>query len=137
MEGRQRSLDLESLPRWDLSRFYPGFASREYAEAKLSLSLLSDRLPAHVGARPSSSVEAKLVMLFEPDSANHASLYASVRRLCGAPVIGCTTGGAGFTERGVTESGIVGTFLGGDDLLRLRVGIRRPAGERRARSPVR
>jgi hypothetical protein len=60
--------------------------------------------------------EAKLVMLFEPDAANHASLYASVRRCCGAPVIGCTTGGAGFTDRGVTESGIVGALLGGEDL---------------------
>jgi pepF/M3 family oligoendopeptidase len=49
----------ERLPRWELSRIYPGFASREYAEAKLRLLSLSDRAGAHIDACPPPSPEGE------------------------------------------------------------------------------
>lgn len=49
----------ESLPRWDLSKIYPGFDSREYAGAKLRLARLSDEILAHLESCPAPKPEGE------------------------------------------------------------------------------
>lgn len=59
---------------------------------------------------------AKLAIVYLPIRARHEDLLAAVASAAGVPVVGATTGGAAFTERGVSRTGIVCALLGGDDL---------------------
>ena len=59
---------------------------------------------------------AKLVIVYLPIRARHEELLAAIAGATGAPVVGATTGGAAFTERGATRTGVVCALLGGSNL---------------------
>ncbi len=59
---------------------------------------------------------AKLVVLYTPIELDFRGLLKRARMVAEAPVVGATTGGAAFTEHGVTSDGVVGAVLGGDDV---------------------
>jgi len=65
-------------------------------------------------ARDRLSSPLQLVLVYAPIDGDHAAALAEVVALCDAPVLGATTGGAAFTERGITEDGYVGGLLSGD-----------------------
>lgn len=58
----------------------------------------------------------KLAIVYLPIDTNHAAHLQSICRIVDAPLVGATTGGSGFTERGCTRDGAVGALLGGDDV---------------------
>jgi hypothetical protein len=57
--------------------------------------------------------EPKLVLLYLPIDVEHGEYLAAARRALAVPVVGATTGGAAFTERGVTRRDAVAAVLGG------------------------
>jgi hypothetical protein len=59
---------------------------------------------------------AKLVVVYAPIGVDFPGLLKQVTATANAPLVGATTGGAAFTELGVTETGIVGAVLAGEDL---------------------
>ena len=67
---------------------------------------------------------AKLVVAYlpiRPKAELRAYLAAAAYAARGAPVVGMTTGGAAFTERGVTHDGAVAAVLGGNMSARVAV----------------
>lgn len=58
----------------------------------------------------------KLAILFLPWSADHEKYIEVTQQFVKAPVVGATTGGAAFTERGHSHTGAVCALLGGDNL---------------------
>ena len=60
--------------------------------------------------------DPKLVFLFLPFGADSAAVLRAVSNTMSLPLIGGTTGGASFTERGITTTGAVAGVLGGGDL---------------------
>ncbi|MGI5861923.1 MAG: FIST signal transduction protein [Myxococcales bacterium] len=72
-------------------------------------------------AKSALGVPPKLGLLFLPIDAPHAQILELAGEQLGAPVVGATTGGAAFTERGFTRDGIVGALLGGDVEIALSV----------------
>lgn len=60
--------------------------------------------------------EIKLTVLYLPIESPHSEIISEIRNIAKSPLIGCTTGNAGFTEKGFTTNGIVGAFLYGKDL---------------------
>lgn len=57
----------------------------------------------------------KLVLVYLPFDSDHARFLASVAALVQVPVVGATTGGAAFTERGFSRTGAVAAILAGED----------------------
>lgn len=55
----------------------------------------------------------KLGILYLPNDCDHAAYLAAAADGLGGPVVGATTGGAAFTERGVTRDQPVAAILGG------------------------
>ena len=55
----------------------------------------------------------KLGILYLPYESDHAAYLAAAAEGLGGPVVGATTGGAAFTERGVTRDQPVAAILGG------------------------
>ncbi|HVH41153.1 MAG TPA: FIST N-terminal domain-containing protein, partial [Labilithrix sp.] len=78
--------------------------------------------PSRLGAAISVTLAelegtGKLVVVYLPIRSRvelRAFLAAASRASRGVPIIGATTGGAAFTDRGLTRRGIVGAVLGGD-----------------------
>jgi hypothetical protein len=58
----------------------------------------------------------KLVLLYLPIDADHAGLLAAARRGSGSRVVGMTTGGTAFTERGATVADPVAAVIGGTEV---------------------
>ncbi len=58
----------------------------------------------------------KLGVLYLPIDVDHATYLRAAEEGLGGPVIGATTGGAAFTERGVTRTEPVAAVLGGSGL---------------------
>ncbi|WP_437669880.1 FIST signal transduction protein [Sorangium sp. So ce131] len=56
---------------------------------------------------------ARLAIVALPSGARHEEYLAAVEDATGVPVVGATTGGASFTERGFTKSGVACAILGG------------------------
>ncbi len=57
----------------------------------------------------------KLAIVYLPIDCDHASYLAAAGEGLGGPVVGATTGGAAFTERGVTRTEPVAAVIGGRD----------------------
>jgi hypothetical protein len=57
----------------------------------------------------------RLVVLYLPIAADHAAYLAGLGSLTKALIVGATTGGAAFTQRGFSESGAVAGFLHGEE----------------------
>ncbi len=64
----------------------------------------------------------KLAFLFLPIDADHGAYLRAAEEGLGAPVVGATTGGAAFTERGWTRDQPVAAVIGGADVA-FEVGI--------------
>ena len=58
---------------------------------------------------------SKLGFLFAPHDAELAALLSAARDGLGDRIVGATTGGAAFTDRGFTRTGVVGGVFGGAD----------------------
>jgi hypothetical protein len=58
----------------------------------------------------------RLGLLYLPIHFQHRAWMEEMGRVTTAPVVGATTGGAAFTERGFTRSGAVAALLGEEDL---------------------
>lgn len=58
----------------------------------------------------------KLGIIFLPIDADHAAYLKAAEQGLGGPVVGATTGGAAFTERGITQTGAVAAVLAGQGL---------------------
>lgn len=58
----------------------------------------------------------KLAFLFLPIDADHGAYLRAAEEGLGAPVVGATTGGAAFTERGWTRDQPVAAVIGGADV---------------------
>jgi len=58
----------------------------------------------------------KLAFLFLPFDSDHGALLRAAEQGLGAPVVGATTGGAAFTERGWTRNEPVAAVIGGADV---------------------
>lgn len=56
---------------------------------------------------------ARLAIVAMPSGAKHEDYLAAVEEAAGVPVVGATTGGASFTERGSSRTGVSCAFLGG------------------------
>lgn len=65
-----------------------------------------------VGARLAGD---KLGVLFAPHDADLRGLLQAAREGLGGRIVGATTGGAAFTERGFTRRGVVACVFGGQD----------------------
>ncbi|MGK4003451.1 FIST N-terminal domain-containing protein [Sorangium sp. So ce1036] len=59
---------------------------------------------------------ARLALVAMPSGTRHEEYLAAIEDATGVPVVGATTGGASFTERGFSRSGISCAFLGGAHL---------------------
>lgn len=59
---------------------------------------------------------AKLAIVALPNGIKHEDYLAALEDAARIPVVGATTGGASFTERGFSRTGITCAFLGGDDV---------------------
>ncbi|MCH9688174.1 MAG: FIST C-terminal domain-containing protein [Deltaproteobacteria bacterium] len=55
----------------------------------------------------------KLAILYLPEDVNHIAYLRAAQEGLGGPVVGATTGGAAFTERGVTRDQPVAAVIGG------------------------
>lgn len=64
----------------------------------------------------------RLVILYAPFGADHGPLVARLAQELGVPVVGGTTGGVAFTERGYQSNGFVVGLLGGD-ALNVHIGV--------------
>ena len=58
----------------------------------------------------------KLLVVFTPPAEDPRPILASLRSLGDIPLVGATNGGAAFTQRGVTQDGVVGAFIGGENV---------------------
>jgi hypothetical protein len=58
---------------------------------------------------------AKLAVLYLPFSSDHEKFLDVASRVLHAPVVGATTGGVAFTERGHSNTGAVCAVFGGED----------------------
>ena len=58
----------------------------------------------------------KLAVIYPPIGADCASIVSAIKKVADVPVIGATTGGAGFTEKGIGLNALVGGFISGDDV---------------------
>jgi hypothetical protein len=76
-----------------------------------------DQLRGELRTAIRSMSAPKLVLLFLPIDADHAAMVAAASQATGLPVVGATTGGAAFTERGATRSDAVAAILGGTDVV--------------------
>ncbi|CAN95406.1 MULTISPECIES: FIST signal transduction protein [Sorangium] len=56
---------------------------------------------------------ARLAIVAMPSGTKHEEYLAAVEDATGVPVVGATTGGVSFTERGFSRSGVTCAFLGG------------------------
>ncbi|WP_437752323.1 FIST signal transduction protein [Sorangium sp. So ce1389] len=56
---------------------------------------------------------ARLAIVAMPSGTKHEEYLAAIEDATGIPVVGATTGGASFTERGFSKSGVTCAFLGG------------------------
>lgn len=66
---------------------------------------------AAAGARLSGP---KLGIVYLPIDIDHGAYLRAARHGLGGEIVGATTGGAAFTERGYTRSGVVAAVLGGE-----------------------
>ena len=57
--------------------------------------------------------EPRLVLVYLPIDVEHAEYLAAAQRAVSVPVVGATTGGAAFTERGISRREPVAAVLGG------------------------
>lgn len=69
-----------------------------------------------------------LAILYAPLAVAHAPLLAALSAALPCPVVGTTTGGACFTERGHTAKGVVLGLLGGVEVERARVSLTEAGG---------
>ena len=60
--------------------------------------------------------DARLAIIALPNGIKHEEYLAALEDAAGIPVVGVTTGGASFTERGFSRTGITCAFLGGTDV---------------------
>lgn len=58
----------------------------------------------------------KLAILFPSHKVAISSVISTIKNISDVPIVGATTGGAGFTEKGIALDGIVGAFIGGENL---------------------
>ena len=58
----------------------------------------------------------KLAVIYPPIGSDYAAIVSAVKKVADVPVIGATTGGAGFTEKGIALNALVGGFISGDDV---------------------
>lgn len=58
--------------------------------------------------------ESKLGILYLPEQVDHAAYLAAARSGLAAPIVGATTGGVAFTERGASRTDPVAAVLSGD-----------------------
>lgn len=70
----------------------------------------------------------KLAFLFLPIDADHGAYLRAAEEGLGGPVVGATTGGAAFTERGWTKTEPVAAVIGGPDVA-FEVGVAAGLGE--------
>jgi hypothetical protein len=61
-------------------------------------------------------MEPKLAIIFTPIEANQQEIIAAIRSLTQAPIIGATSGGAVFTDKGISAGEVAGAFIGGEYL---------------------
>lgn len=59
----------------------------------------------------------KLAIIYPPIGADYAAIVSAIKKATDVPVIGATTGGAGFTEKGIALNALVGAFISGDDVM--------------------
>ncbi len=74
-----------------------------------------EKLGAELRAAARSMSRPQLVLLYLPIDADHEAFVAAAAQATGLQVVGATTGGAAFTERGWTRKDAVAAVLGGDD----------------------
>ena len=74
-----------------------------------------DKLGAELRAAARSMSRPQLVLLYLPIDADHEAFVAAASQGTGLPVVGATTGGAAFTERGWSRKDAVAAVLGGED----------------------
>ncbi|HPY03813.1 MAG TPA: FIST N-terminal domain-containing protein [Spirochaetota bacterium] len=58
----------------------------------------------------------KLAIIYPSITADISKIVKIIKTEVNVPVIGATTGGAGFTESGISQTGLVGGFISGDSL---------------------
>lgn len=58
----------------------------------------------------------KLAIIYPSITADISKIVKIIKTEINVPVIGATTGGAGFTESGISQTGLVGGFISGDSL---------------------
>jgi hypothetical protein len=63
----------------------------------------------------------KLAIIYLPYRADHSAYLKALRRAVGCPIMGATTGGCAFTERGFSEDGAVVALIGGEVDVRCEV----------------
>jgi hypothetical protein len=59
----------------------------------------------------------KLAIVYVPIGADIKNIVKMIKKISGVPVIGATTGGASFTEKGIGMNSISGGFLCGDEVV--------------------
>lgn len=57
-----------------------------------------------------------LAIVYPSHTTDLHSMVATIRSVSDVPLVGATTGGAGFTEKGMALDGVVGAFIGGENL---------------------
>ncbi len=62
------------------------------------------------------SEKPKLAIIYPSITADIKKIIGIIKSEIDVPVVGATTGGAGFTESGISLTGLVGGFLSGDSL---------------------
>ena len=84
----------------------------------MELTTVGPVRPSEVSAavERAAGPDTKLVVAYLPIESDHGAVLRSIRAATDAPVVGATTGGAAFTERGHTRDGVVMGLLAGDDL---------------------
>jgi hypothetical protein len=76
---------------------------------------VSPFLAKMAGALAGIKAPVRLIVLYLPISADHGAYLNGVGSLTKALVVGATTGGAAFTERGFAETGAVAGILHGEE----------------------
>lgn len=87
------------------------------AELQREMSAVANRLSGQ-----------KLAFLYLPIDADHEAYLRAAEEALGGPVVGATTGGAAFTERGWTKTKPVAAVIGGTDVA-FEVGVATGLGE--------
>lgn len=62
------------------------------------------------------SEKPKLAIIYPSITADIKKIVSIIKSEIDVPVVGATTGGAGFTESGISQTGLVGGFISGDSL---------------------